>query len=224
MAIESVGISTEGANSIKSRWGITANEYKYDGKVIDLQDLMVAISKKRATVVEGEVAPLTVRINKRNARLEELGEALAELTKHQTSFESDDSGDQDISGWMSTKTGKLMQSLGYTAHYYDYDYDHDYDEDEVVPDKVRPEDSDERADFYVVTWKYDGDNRYSVNRKTLEGMISRVKSEIDGLNNESQMSMARLQQLVDRRDESFTTATTLMSEISETRDNTIRNL
>ena len=57
-----------------------------------------------------------------------------------------------------------------------------------------------------------------------EYYIQRIKSAIDGLNNESQTDMSRLQSLVDRRDESFSTATTLMSAISDTRSNLIRNL
>ena len=57
-----------------------------------------------------------------------------------------------------------------------------------------------------------------------EYYIQRIKSAIDGLNNESQTDMSRLQSLVDRRDESFSTATTMMSAISDTRSNLIRNL
>lgn len=206
MAIESVGISTEGENSITSRWGITANEYRYDGKDIDLQDLMVAVSKRRATSVEGEVQPLTERIQARNKRLEELGEALAELTAIQAEFKSDDDPNRDPNAWMSPATGKILESLGYVPHVYATDDDR--------PGK------NERANFYYVAEH----GKYSANRKTIEGMLSRVKSEIDGLNSDAQFDISRLQQLVDRRDESFTAATTLMTEISETRDNTIRNL
>lgn len=206
MGIEAVGISTEGANSISSRWGITANEYSYAGKQIDLQDLMVAVSKKRATSVEGEVAPLTTRIQNRNKRLEQLGDALAELTKVQAEFKADDDPKRDPNSWISNSTGKVLESLGYVPHVY-------------ATAAERPG-KNERANFYYVT----ENGLYSANRMTIEGMLSKVKSEIDKLNNEAQLDISRLQQLVDRRDESFTTATTLMSEISETRDNTIRNL
>ncbi len=58
----------------------------------------------------------------------------------------------------------------------------------------------------------------------VEEWIQKVKSKIDGLNNESQTDMSRLQSLVDRRDESFSTASNLMSTISDTRSNLIRNL
>ncbi len=58
----------------------------------------------------------------------------------------------------------------------------------------------------------------------VEEWIQKCKSKIDGLNNEAQTDMTRLQSLVDRRDESFSTASTLMSAISDTRSNLINNL
>ena len=57
-----------------------------------------------------------------------------------------------------------------------------------------------------------------------EMFIQKTKSKIDTLNNEAQADMTRMQSLVDRRDESFTTATTLMTNVSDTRSNAIRNL
>ena len=55
-------------------------------------------------------------------------------------------------------------------------------------------------------------------------MVQRVKSTIDGLNNVAQTDMNRLQSLVDRRDQAYTTATELMTNVSDTRGNLIGNL
>ena len=207
MAIDMVEIG-----NIESRWGVKAGDYNVTlnskSDVMDFQDLLVKFSKNRAVAVEGEVEPLTERIQQRNKRLEELGEVLSELTKIQTEFESDDAGDRDMHSWMSNKTGAVLESLGYSPAYY-------------AKEKDRPDDNDERADFYKVGWKTE--NQYSANKKTIEGMLSRVKSEIDGLNNEAQTDMTRLQSLVDRRDESYSTATNLMTSVSDTRSNVIRN-
>ena len=198
--------------NISARWGVDAGDYEItlsgSTDVMDFQDLMVKFSKNRAVAVEGEVEPLTVRINQRNKRLDELGEVLSELTKIQTEFESDDTGDRDMHSWMSNKTGQALESLGYSPKYYATKDD-------------RPDDED-RADFYKAGWKTE--DSYSVNKKTLEGMLSRVKSEIDSLNNEAQTDMTRLQSLVDRRDESYSTATNLMTSVSDTRSNVIRNM
>ena len=71
------------------------------------------------------------------------------------------------------------------------------------------------------------DNKTLKNNATkedLEFFIQMVKSKIDSLNNASQTDMSRIQSLVDRRDESFSTATNLMTSISDTRSNLIRNL
>ena len=207
MAIDMVEIG-----NIESRWGVKAGDYRVTlnskTDVMDFQDLLVKFSKNRAVAVEGEVEPLTERIQQRNKRLEQLGEVLSELTKIQTEFESDDTGDRDMHSWMSNKTGAVLESLGYSPSYYAKESD-------------RPKDNEERADFYKVGWN--GDNQYSANKKTIEGMLSRVKSEIDALNNEAQTDMTRLQSLVDRRDESYSTATNLMTSVSDTRSNVIRN-
>ena len=52
----------------------------------------------------------------------------------------------------------------------------------------------------------------------------KVKSKIDALNNEAQKDMTRLESLVNRRDEAFSTASDLMSKIGDTRSNAIRNM
>lgn len=57
-----------------------------------------------------------------------------------------------------------------------------------------------------------------------DGLVSRCKSRIDEMNNESQKDMNRLQALVDRRDESYSTATSLMTSVSDTRSSLIKNL
>ncbi len=205
-------ISMDPIANIESRWGVKTGDYNVTvgsaTSKMDFQDLMIQFSKQRAVTVEGEVEPLTVRIQQRNNRLDELGEALAELTEKQAEFDTDDTGDRDLHSWLSNKTGKVLESLGYVPHHY-------------ANDKSRP-DNDERADFYIADWKTE--DKYSMNKKTLEGMLSRVKSEIDGLNNEAQTDMTRLQSLVDRRDESYSTATNLMTSISDTRSNVIRNM
>jgi hypothetical protein len=206
-------ITMDEIGNIENRWGVKAGDYNVTlnskTDTMDFQDLLVKFSKNRAVAVEGEVEPLTVRINQRNKRLDELGEVLSELTKIQADFESEDAGDRDMHTWMSNKTGVVLESLGYTPTYYATESD-------------RPNDNEKRAEFYKAGWKTE--NQYSADKKTIEGMLSRVKSEIDGLNNEAQTDMTRLQSLVDRRDESYSTATNLMTSVSDTRSNVIRNM
>ena len=79
---------------LSESWGATFGDYNYGTTKTDFQDLMVGIATSRATSVEGEVMPLTTRIKNRNAFLEELGEALSDLTRLQTAFKSDDAGDK----------------------------------------------------------------------------------------------------------------------------------
>ncbi|MBQ6009363.1 MAG: hypothetical protein IJL17_12550 [Kiritimatiellae bacterium] len=66
--------------------------------------------------------------------------------------------------------------------------------------------------------------RLDMTKYEVEEWLQRVKSKIDSLNNQSEKDMSRLQSLVDRRDEAFSTASDLMSDISDTRGNTISNM
>ena len=166
---------------LSQSWGAAFGDYSYGTKPVDFQDLMIAIAERRAVTVEGEVSPLATRITNRNAYLEELGEALADLTRMQTAFESDDDGNAQR---------ETMKDSTYNT-------------------------------IYKLQGSYPTKKEY---KKWVEYYLQLVKSKIDSLNNAAQKDMTRLQSLVDRRDESFSTASDLMSTISDTRSNLIRNL
>lgn len=51
-----------------------------------------------------------------------------------------------------------------------------------------------------------------------------IKTKLDSYNNASNKDMTRLQSLVDKRDESYSTATSLMQAVADTRSNTIKNM
>ena len=209
MAIETDIVTS----SSLGRWGaeVYGAEYVINGQKVDFQDLMVAITTQRASVVEGEVEPISSRMTARNKRLEELGNALSDLSKAEAGFESDDAGTRDMRGdWLLDSTAQLMIQLGYSVT---KTYEKEGD---------RPGDTS-RGDFYLVKGNT-ADHRYSCNKKTIEGMIQKVKTQIDKLNNEASSDMTRLQSLVDRRDESYSTATSLMQAIGDCRSSLIKNM
>ncbi len=177
-------VSADTPVKLSHNWGVSFSDYLIDGKKVDFQDLMIAISQNRATTVEGEVTPLTTRIRSRNAALERLGSALADLTKVQANFSSSAKGD-DRSNIAISQTTKdtLSNDIG-------------------------------GLNF---------DDRCMLKRE-VEEWLQKCKSKIDALNNAAQTDMTRLQSLIDRRDESFSTASTLMSAISDTRSNLINGL
>ncbi len=78
--------------------------------------------------------------------------------------------------------------------------------------------------YFNATTTSDGKTTANATKAGIEGIIQVLKSTIDGLNNRARADMTRLQGLVDRRDESYSTASNLMSSISDTRSNTIRNM
>ena len=168
---------------LSQSWGVEFGDYLYNGKTVDLQDVTIIVAERRATSVEGEVAPLSTRIQNRNKKLEDLGNVLADLTKLQSQFPSDAKG--------SDRKGSLQQSSF--------------------------------AILNEVFGSLDFSN-LQMTKYEVEEWLQKVKSKIDALNNEGQKDMTRLQSIVDRRDEAFSTASDLMSEISDTRASLIRNL
>ena len=65
---------------------------------------------------------------------------------------------------------------------------------------------------------------HDLKKTVVEELVQLVKSKIDSFNNQSQTDMTRLQSLVDRRDQSFSAATDLMTNVSDTRSNLISNI
>ncbi len=160
--------------------------------MMDFQDLMVAVSEKRAVAVEGEVNPMSVRMRARNTYLDQLGAALAEATKVQAAFDSQAEGGTEMAGWLTKETVATIRRAG--------------------------------AGSYLNRDNPNVAGEADATKAGIEGIIQKLKSTIDGLNNEAQTDMTRLQGLIDRRDESYSTATNLMTAISDTRSNLIRNL
>ena len=64
----------------------------------------------------------------------------------------------------------------------------------------------------------------TMGKSSCDGAVSRIKSAVDEMNNAAQKDMTRLQSIVDRRDEAYTIATTMMTAVSDTRASLIKNL
>lgn len=185
MAISKIEVT----NDQLAVWGLKFGEYRVNGVQVDLQDLMVTVTEQRAVAIEGEVAPLTVRVRRRNANLDALGKLLAELTRAQSTFKSDAAG--------TTETDVHLSNLG----------------DGIKALELNAQDAE-----YLVT------TRNTMQKQQVEKYIQLVKSKIDSLNNLAQLDASRMQSLVERRDEAFTTASDLMKAISDTRGTLIRNV
>ncbi len=191
-------VTTQDPITLSQNWGknVSFSDFKIGGKAVDFQDLMIEVSQNRAVTVEGEVTPLTTRIRTRNSELDKLGGLLAIFTKAQANFDSDDGGGAQttISGIQSNQWEMLRQAYIMRG-------------------------GDDPGATWNSSW---ANSKWS--KSSVEGTIQSLKSMIDSRNNAAQADMSRLQSLVDRRDESYSTASTLMTSISDTRSNLIRNL
>ena len=71
---------------------------------------------------------------------------------------------------------------------------------------------------------YDSSKGYYMTKANCEKASQLLKTQIDLLNNASSEDMTRLQGIVDRRDQSYSTATTLMQAIGDTRSALVKNM
>lgn len=172
-------------------WGVKAYDYNYNKVHVDLQDMLVAITQKRAASIEDEVKPLQEIITRRNKRLENYGIVLQKLTELQAKYTGSKTSGEDV------------------------------DIGSVINDEFS------ESDFWAIMGELGvkgSGSTLSMAKSSCEGTLSRCKNVIDGMNNDSQKDMTRLQSVVDRRDESYSTATTLMTAVSDTRGNLIKNM
>ena len=178
-----------------AQWNIEVKDYEIGGERVDFQDLLVVVSEDRARVIEEEIEPMSVRMDVRNKRLDQLGDALAIISDLEAQWtDSDkynDPKDSTIAVGDSAKKGLAI--IGCPEN----DGSEYYNSNNTLhlPNKSR-------ADYYQ----------------------QMLKSKIDSLNNAANDDMTRLQSLVDRRDEAYETATSLMQSVGDTRSNTIKNM
>ena len=175
--IEPIEIAPE---TFRSLWGVTIVDYKVNGAWRDFETLIVKFSTSRASTIEGEINPLSTRIQDRNQRLSLLGNALADLSTGQTQLAPDDKNDETFD--IKPDTLKILAELDST--------------------------------FTSTT----------LSKPQIERAVQTVKTEIDRLNNDSSSDMSTLQSLVDKRDESFSNASSLMQAVSDCRSSAIRNM
>lgn len=111
MAIEKVSTG----NSRFLELGLDPVYYTRDGAEMHLQDLTTAIAVDRAQKVRDQLKPLSAIIRAYNKRAERLGEALGELNKLETLFDSDAQGGKASSEPLSGETAALLSQMGYSV-------------------------------------------------------------------------------------------------------------
>jgi len=171
-----------------AQWGVEVKDYLLDGTRCDFQDLLIEVSEDRARIIEQEIEPMATRMEVRNKRLDELGDALAYIADIESQF-TDDSEYKDTKYSSDSLTQSAVNGLKIVGY-----------NNATVGSKLGMTKAE--ADYYQ----------------------QKVKSKLDSLNNAASDDMTRLQSLVDRRDEAYSTATSLMDAVGETRANTIKNM
>lgn len=195
MAAGLEGVSVK-EDFFRSNWGVKVYDYSYQGEIVDFQDLMIAITQNRAAAIEQEVLPLQKIISRRNDRLEKHGAVLQKLTELQAKYTGEEQSGKDVG------IQDVIRAPTFTSPHQFF----------KVMDEIGYSCEDPNKP-----------NTLALSKAQVEGAVARCKNKIDEMNNASQRDMTRLQGLVDRRDESFSVATQLMTNVSDTRTAVIKN-
>lgn len=222
-------ITPDPVSGVYNQWKVTANDYKInvvntingavETKQVDFQDLLTMVNLKRASAVEKEVAALTVKVRKRNSLLETvsaliafLGEKAAKYnpektnpTTEYTALEENGAiynGLMAIADTTSTRTVTIFSSKFFYMT--------------ITIGNFSKEFSVSKAGY--------SSSGGTISKSEYELLNQTAKAKIDSLNSDSQMDMNKLQSLVNKRDESYTTATTLMTNVADVRSTLIKNL
>ena len=108
MAIGTVQVS----DRLDSLWGIQVVDYIYQDGVMDLQDLLVAVSEERAVTVEDSIGPLATRMRMTNKVQEDLGQLLSKFSKLQAEYSQSDNTQTKPIGLSPAET-ELLKACGY---------------------------------------------------------------------------------------------------------------
>lgn len=192
--IERVAVAEDRFSSL---WGVNVYCYNYMKEHFDLQNLLVAITQNRASKIELEVQPLQDVITRRNRRLNHYGTVLQKLTELQAQYTGEETSGKNV------QIGPVVNPPEFTLD----------DFWQIMKDIGYPYDP-----------KAGDRGTLSLPKYEVEGAVTRCKNVIDEMNNDSQRDMTRLQAVVDRRDESFSAATSLMTSVSDTRSSLIKSL
>ena len=66
--------------------------------------------------------------------------------------------------------------------------------------------------------------KHTITKSSIDDVTQKLKTWSERLNNDSQLNMSRMQTLVEHRDQSYNTATTMMNHISDARGFTIKSM
>lgn len=208
------------AKSRMKEWGVVANDYILNGKRVDFQDLMIYISEARATAIEREITPLADIMRKRNQRLSLLGETHSALSSISAKYDAEKTNPTES----GTFSGNAIQGLIFAATRARGSSCITAQTNNGIILFITSEINVYLTGNDVGDFSKNAPGTTSLSKSSCDYITQLIKSTIDALNNDSQSGITRMQSLVDKRDESFTTATSLMTHISDSRSSLIKNL
>lgn len=183
-----------------------------DGHKMDLGTLMMMLQLDRTEQLDKQIQDQMNEISQRNNKLKAMNELLSAMRK----AKSDGSND-NINVTIDGKTKPLYSKMeSYT----------DKNWLGIKQTKQREVAADDSwAKEYGIKWT---DINGGASKKTRDGQwdtnIENLKGVIDGMNSDSQLSMIRLQSLIDKRNQAYEMASNTLQKVSQNLDKLVGNL
>jgi len=199
-----------------NEWGIKANEYNFSigtssFSTLDYPTLVTKVNLKRAGAQEQEIVSLSTKMRNRNKAISELGSLLADLGALAKKYKNDKGSEEQSLGF----SPEALEGLKLISTSWKNIYDGEGDDKKYKGIEIT-------INKYTKNF-YSGSDT-SVFNYDYEFLNQRTKSLVDQLNNETQNDMNRLQSIVTKRDESYSTATSLLKNSRDTIGTVIKNI
>jgi hypothetical protein len=170
--------------------------FTVDGQKLDLGTLMMQLQMERTKMIDTGIKDQMSEIKDRNTKLKAFNELLGMMRKFKANKCA--TNDDNAAGQRFNLPG-MEGNKNVTEWFREFGMSGSYTD-------VNPGDGTKE-------WEAEWDANIEV-----------MKGQIDSLNSDSQLSMIRLQSLIDKRNQSFDMMTNTLSKDSKTRDSIIGNM
>lgn len=165
-----------------------------NGQKMDLGTLMMMLQLDRTKELDRQIEDQMNEISQRNAKLKNMNELLSKMRKMKS-----DGSDDDGSITIGDQTKSLWRGTDNKG-------------------------TGSWAKEYGINWT---DINGGASKKTRDGQwdtnIENLKGVIDGINSDSQLSMIRLQSLIDKRNQAFEMASNTLQKVGQNMDKLVGN-
>ena len=194
----------------------TVSMQSIDLSNMDIETALMMVQSQRADLLESQLKSQIEEVKNRNDQVSKLNAAVAAAQKLYS--QADKKGDCGGNSTLNTEVNNALQAAGVDAEF------------TINPigwagaapfGGTMPGMSPQQTPIKITSWTHlAGGSK----RENVDSMISKLKNQIDGLNNSNQMDMLRLQSLTNKRNEAYDVMSNFIKKMQDSRSSIIGNM